>query len=73
MISCSTIKEESTPAKEPIKWFGILVPQSLRQSQSSYQKAIDVSIECANLQNEIGGVIARKKFLTRMLHKVENE
>ena len=73
MISCSTIKEESTPSKEPIKWFGILVPQSLRQSQSSYQKAIDVSIECANLQNEIGGVIARKKFLTRMLHKVENE
>ena len=56
-----------------MKWFGILVPQTLRQSQSSYRRAIEVSLECANIQNEISGVVARKKFLARLLQKAETE
>ena len=69
-----TIKEEeATPSKDPLKWFGFLVPNTLRQSQSSYRKAVEVTVECANLQNEINGVIARKKFLTRTLSKIEDE
>jgi hypothetical protein len=30
-------------------------------------------VECANLQNEISGVIARKKFLARQLAKADEE
>jgi hypothetical protein len=71
--SSSPSKEDSSPTKDPLKWFGILVPNILRQSQSTYRKAIEVSVECANLQNEINGVIARKKFLIRNLSKVEEQ
>ena len=65
-------EEEKVAFKDPLKWFGFLVPNTLRQSQSSYRKAVEISIECANIQNEINGVIARKKFLTRSLLKADN-
>ena len=52
---------------DPLKWFGILVPNSLRSSQKCFQKAVEHSVECANIQNEINGVIARRKFLSRKM------
>ena len=63
-------KREETPQKksdsdDPLKWFGILVPSSLKQSQKCFQKAVERSVECANIQNEINGVIARRKFLLK--------
>ena len=62
--------EKETPQKKsdsdnPLKWFGILVPSSLKQSQKCFQKAVERSVECANIQNEINGVIARRKFLLK--------
>ena len=62
--------EKETPQKksdsdDPLKWFGILVPSSLKQSQKCFQKAVERSVECANIQNEINGVIARRKFLLK--------
>lgn len=49
---------ESTPGKkrdqssqqDPLKWFGILVPQSLKQAQSSFKQVIELSAEIAALQ-----------------------
>ncbi|XP_041377824.1 coiled-coil domain-containing protein 115-like [Gigantopelta aegis] len=35
---------------DPINWFGVLVPQNLRRSQSSFKAAIDVSVTIANLK-----------------------
>lgn len=29
-------KKEPNPWQDPLKWFGILVPQSLKQAQSSF-------------------------------------
>lgn len=34
-----TTAESSTPEhREPLKWFGILVPQSLKQAQSAFKE-----------------------------------
>ena len=62
----------SSKTKDPLKWFGLLVPNSLKQTQGSFLKALEVSVECANIQNEIDGTIARKKFLMRQLKKMSN-
>nr|XP_057939894.1 coiled-coil domain-containing protein 115-like [Doryrhamphus excisus] len=51
-------KCEDTPApkskqnlqQNPLKWFGILVPQSLKQAQSSFNQVIELTAEIANLQ-----------------------
>ena len=58
---------------DPLKWFGVLVPGTLRQSQSHFSRAVEQSVECANLHNEIQGVLARQKYLRRMKAKIEKE
>lgn len=35
---------------EPLKWFGILTPQSLLTAQQRFQNAIEYVCECANIQ-----------------------
>ncbi|KAM9752173.1 coiled-coil domain-containing protein 115 [Menidia menidia] len=41
---------EQSPQQDPLKWFGILVPQSLKQAQSSFKQVIELSAEIAALQ-----------------------
>merc|ERR1712156_503842 len=42
--------------KDPLKWFGFLVPNSMRLSQRHFSKAIELSVEAANVQSEIRAV-----------------
>uniref|UniRef100_H2ZUT9 Vacuolar ATPase assembly protein VMA22 n=1 Tax=Latimeria chalumnae TaxID=7897 RepID=H2ZUT9_LATCH len=41
------------PSQDPLKWFGILVPQSLKQAQASFKHVIELSAEIAALQSSI--------------------
>jgi len=59
--------------KDPIKWFGVLSPPSLRQSQTSFKSAIELAIDCANIQSEIQGVINRMKYIKRILNKTQGQ
>ncbi|XP_068996397.1 coiled-coil domain-containing protein 115 [Embiotoca jacksoni] len=43
-------KSDQNPQQDPLKWFGILVPQSLKQAQSSFKQVIELSAEIAVLQ-----------------------
>ncbi|XP_056130828.1 coiled-coil domain-containing protein 115 [Lampris incognitus] len=47
------IESDQTPQQDPLKWFGILVPQSLKQAQSSFKQVIDLSVEVATLQSAV--------------------
>lgn len=38
---------------EPINWFGILVPQSLKTARDRYENAIELVIESANVQQRL--------------------
>jgi len=65
----SRITPTKLKTKDPIKWFGVLSPPSLRQSQTSFKSAIELAIDCANIQSEIQGVINRIKYIKRILKK----
>lgn len=43
-------KSDHNPQQDPLKWFGILVPQSLKQAQLSFKQVIELSAEIAALQ-----------------------
>ncbi|CAL8319729.1 unnamed protein product [Merluccius merluccius] len=43
-------KCDQSPQADPLKWFGILVPQTLKQAQSSFRQVIELSAEIATLQ-----------------------
>ena len=64
--SCNTKKNLPT-AKDPIKWFGVLVPNSLRQTQVAFVKALELSIESANIQSQIKSTIERQQYLSEKL------
>ncbi|KAM9856207.1 coiled-coil domain-containing protein 115 isoform 2-T2 [Aulostomus maculatus] len=46
-------KSDQNPQQDPLKWFGILVPQSLKHAQSSFQQGVQLSAEIATLQTEV--------------------
>lgn len=53
-----TTTEESEKPKapstiDPLRWFGVLVPQSLRQAQSNFQQGILLAAEVSSLQSSI--------------------
>ncbi|CAG9802128.1 unnamed protein product [Chironomus riparius] len=38
---------------DPMLWFGILTPQTLKTAREKYQKAIELSVESANVRQRI--------------------
>ena len=64
--SCNT-KKNLPSAKDPIKWFGVLVPNSLRQTQAAFIKALELSVESANIQSQMKSTIERQKYLSEKL------
>ena len=59
--------ENKKGVKDPIKWFGVLVPNMLRQTQKTFVKSLELSIDCVNIQGQIESNIARKKYLLDQL------
>ncbi|CAL8367004.1 unnamed protein product [Lota lota] len=62
-------KCDQNPQADPLKWFGILVPQTLKQAQSSFRQVIELSAEIATLQ---AAVLKTRKELNLGL-KLENK
>ncbi|KAM9828917.1 coiled-coil domain-containing protein 115 [Syngnathus typhle] len=46
-------KSEPNLPQNPLQWFGILVPQSLKQAQLSFKQVVELSAEIATLQVQI--------------------
>ncbi|KAK3920842.1 Coiled-coil domain-containing protein 115, partial [Frankliniella fusca] len=61
--------EDTRPSPDPLQWFGVLVPQNLRVAQDSFQKAVDISIEIANLQSNLESL--RVEFCTLKLEQMK--
>lgn len=59
------IKESKSLVQDPIKWFGVLVPQNLRQGQVWFQKAIEFAVQSANIQLELDASIIRFESLLK--------
>ncbi len=66
-------KECSKANHDPLKWFGVLVPNTLRQAQKSFSRALEFSLEAANARAEMLGVENRRKYLNRLRKKMMEE
>lgn len=50
----STPEPSTSPAQQdPLNWFGILVPHSLRTAQASFKEGLKLAADMANLQTRI--------------------
>nr|XP_012222666.1 PREDICTED: coiled-coil domain-containing protein 115 [Linepithema humile] len=54
---------DEAESKDPIKWFGVLVPQSLRNSQKRFQDSIYFATKIANVQAELTSVLSKLETL----------
>ncbi|XP_067833578.1 coiled-coil domain-containing protein 115 [Heptranchias perlo] len=52
-------------SQDPLKWFGILVPQSLRLAQNSFKEVMELAAEIATLQNSLVSTKAQYQALLR--------
>ncbi|XP_068780316.1 coiled-coil domain-containing protein 115 isoform X2 [Struthio camelus] len=53
------------PPRDPLTWFGILVPRSLRQAQGSFCQGVSLAVELAELQGAVTAAGARYRALLR--------
>ncbi|XP_021924870.1 coiled-coil domain-containing protein 115 isoform X2 [Zootermopsis nevadensis] len=56
----------SVPASDPIKWFGYLVPQNLRQAQKGFHMALELVVQSANIQSELEATCKRYDKLLKL-------
>ncbi|RZF39944.1 hypothetical protein LSTR_LSTR002347 [Laodelphax striatellus] len=58
-------KSGSSPPslQDPIKWFGVLVPQNLRQGQARFKRALELVVHTANIQLELHATVAQFRKL----------
>merc|ERR1711915_411188 len=73
-------EKEQSPSKnslpknqEPLQWFGVLTPPSLKQAQANFTIATEIALDCANIQSEILGVQNRMKYVQRLIQKAQKE
>uniref|UniRef100_A0A1L8DCR2 Vacuolar ATPase assembly protein VMA22 n=2 Tax=Nyssomyia neivai TaxID=330878 RepID=A0A1L8DCR2_9DIPT len=51
---------------DPIKWFGILVPQSLQLAKSRFRKTVELTVDCTNTQLRLNHSIRQLQGLREM-------
>uniref|UniRef100_A0A8C6DKU2 Vacuolar ATPase assembly protein VMA22 n=1 Tax=Moschus moschiferus TaxID=68415 RepID=A0A8C6DKU2_MOSMO len=67
-----TPEPDSSPAPQnPLKWFGILVPHSLRQAQASFREGLQLAVDMASLQSRISWGRSQLQELQEKLKQLE--
>ncbi|CAG8734924.1 4133_t:CDS:2 [Cetraspora pellucida] len=59
--------------EDPLRWFGILVPSSLRESQRNFKQSLSGMVNIINLRNEIINKEAEYKMLKKEKEKFMEE
>lgn len=47
------VENEAENTVNPLRWFGVLVPQNMHKAQSIFQNAINFVVECVNVQIQL--------------------
>ncbi|KAM5313107.1 coiled-coil domain-containing protein 115 isoform 1-T1 [Glossophaga mutica] len=63
--------EPSSAPRDPLNWFGILVPHSLRQAQASFREGLQLAADMASLQSHISWGRSRLRELQGKVKQLE--
>ena len=47
------VSDDRDPSLNPLHWFGVLVPSSLRKAQTQFTDSLEIILEISKLQNRI--------------------
>lgn len=54
-------------SNDPLKWFGFLVPQSLRHSKNTFEKCLEIVVESVNVQLELQHSVEKYEELRKLM------
>lgn len=57
--------------QDPLNWFGILVPHSLRQAQASFRDGLQLAADIASLQTRINWGQSQLRGLQKKLKELD--
>ncbi|XP_069845560.1 coiled-coil domain-containing protein 115 [Dipodomys merriami] len=63
--------ESSAVPQDPLNWFGILVPHSLRQAQASFRDGLQLAADIASLQTRINWGRSQLRELQEEIKRLE--
>lgn len=63
-------KSNNKNVRDPIHWFGVLVPRNLHLAQSSFRTAIEHVVDCANTQTRLNQVCLKIQQLREIKEKL---
>lgn len=69
--SSSSNTAKKTVNSDPIRWFTVLPPQTLRQAQTYFKTAIQMSVKCANIQWKLNAIVKENKRLLEIKRHYE--
>lgn len=64
--------ENGEKTKDPLRWFGVLVPQNLHQAQSKFRQSLLWAVKCVNVQMQLNEVCTRIQQLKRVKLELSN-
>ncbi|KAJ0172251.1 hypothetical protein K1T71_012224 [Dendrolimus kikuchii] len=66
------IKNSGGITVNPMRWFGVLVPQNLHKAQSIFQNSINYVVECANIQLKILENLKNIEILKKYISSIKD-
>ena len=61
-------KNSLSTVENPLHWFGLLVPDALKSSQSRFEQALETSVKIVSLQNELKALCESYRNLKQKKH-----
>ncbi|KAK0090712.1 hypothetical protein PV326_004054 [Microctonus aethiopoides] len=66
-------KEHDNEIQNPIKWFGVLVPQNLKIAQKKFQESIYLVTKIANISAELETISKQYQNMKNLTNKVKHD
>lgn len=69
-ISLKASKQNGEKPYDPLKWFGVLVPQNLKSAQKRFQESLYLIVEAANINSELDSIPKELETLRTLKKKL---
>lgn len=66
------VENKSDDTVNPIKWFGVLVPQNLYKAQTIFQNTVNYVVECVNIQIQLNDIMNKVCMLKQYQNLSKN-
>lgn len=72
VLQMKVIENDAENTINPLRWFGVLVPQNMPKAQSIFQNAVNFVVECVNVQIQLQSNMKYIEMLKQYISSVKS-